>query len=39
MSEECPVCGERGEHFQSEQSPLRACMNIDCRVNEFEVME
>jgi hypothetical protein len=33
----CPSCGEEGEQLPNLAEYLRACMNLDCRVNEFEV--
>lgn len=35
-NEDCPHCGEEGEELPRLSDNLRACMNLDCRVNEFE---
>jgi hypothetical protein len=35
--EVCPLCGEEGERLPDLGEYLRACMNLECRVNEFEV--
>lgn len=35
MSDRCPSCRELGQDMPELGERLLACMNIDCRVNEF----
>jgi len=36
MSKHCPCCGEEGTNVPETQGGrLLACMELDCRVNEF----
>jgi len=37
--EACPMCNEMGEQLPELEDRLRACMNFNCRVNEFVVKE
>lgn len=39
MSKRCPSCGEVGTEMPNLSPRLLACMELDCRVNEFEVGE